>query len=474
MVRAVLWRVPGNFRILRVRSPTDIAGLTPDIDEKIEREKVRLAYGSWLTYADGAPIAVLVAVLMCGLFPAVGSASPATGLAFVSAAAIWAASSTMAFNYYQRNEARNPPGVWRVLLTAIWATHAMIWGSILFLFWDEGNVVNQAILCTLVLGVVVSYFFLLTMCMTVLLRTLVTMATVSMTAFLAHGDTLSQVFLVLYPLFMLILFNYGMKAARSYHVALQFRFQNEALASALARASQAKSSFLASMSHELRTPLNAIIGYSDLMRQRTFGPIAPARYATYVEDIHDSGQHLLRMINDLLDIAKIEAGKQQLLFEPVRLRDIAQDAMKLVEPQSERAHVCLSLNFSSDAVIDVDERAIKQVLVNLLSNAIKFTRPGGLVILFCKRLPDGRISFGVKDTGIGMTPDVMERVLLPFEQGSDAYTVEGRGTGLGLPICKKLVEAHYGQLRLESTPGVGSRIWAELPAERVLREANVA
>jgi signal transduction histidine kinase len=146
----------------------------------------------------------------------------------------------------------------------------------------------------------------------------------------------------------------------------------------------------------------------------------------------------------------------------------------LVEPQSERAHVCLSLNFSSDAVIDVDERAIKQVLVNLLSNAIKFTRPGGLVILFCKRLPDGRISFGVKDTGIGMTPDVMERVLLPFEQGSDAYTVEGRGTGLGLPICKKLVEAHKGQLRLESTPGVGSRIWAELPAERVLREANVA
>lgn len=457
-----------------MRSTADIAGLTPDIDEKIEREKVRLAFGSWLTYADGAPIAAVVVTLMCGLFPSVGSTSPAIGLAFLTAAAIWAASSTMAFQYYQRNETRHGPRYWRTVLTAIWASHATIWSTILFAFWDEGNVVNQAILCTLLLGVVVSYFFMLTMCMVVLLRALGTIALVSIPAFLLHGDTLSQVFLILYPLFMLILINYGIKAARSYHVALQFRFQNEALASALSRASHAKSSFLASMSHELRTPLNAIIGYSDLMRQRTFGPIAPARYATYVEDIHESGQHLLHMINDLLDIAKIEAGKQELLFEPVRLRDVAEDAMKLVEPQSERAHVCLSMNFSTDAVIDVDERAIKQVLVNLLSNAIKFTRPGGLVVVFCKRLPDGRISFGVKDTGIGMTSEVLERVILPFEQGSDAYTVEGRGTGLGLPICKKLIEAHHGHLRLESTPGVGSKIWAELPAERVLREASVA
>ncbi len=462
------------MRTRLVRPTTDIAGLTPDVDEKIEREKLRLAFGSWLTYADGAPIAIVTSILMCGLFPSVGSASPMAGLAFSSAAALWAASSAMTFQYYQRNESRHAPQFWRRVLTAIWCSHAVIWGSILFAFWDEGNAANQAILCTLVLGVVVSYFFMLTMCMGVLLRALGTTAVVSMASFVYHGDALSQVFLVLYPLFMLILFSYGMKAARSYHVALQFRFENEALASALARASQAKSSFLASMSHELRTPLNAIIGYSDLMRQRTFGPIAPARYGSYVDDIHDSGQHLLRMINDLLDIAKIEAGKQELLFEPVSLREVAQDAMKLVEPQSERAHVCLSMNFTTDAVIHADERAIKQVLVNLLSNAIKFTRPGGLVILFCKRLPDGRIAFGVKDTGIGMTSEVMERAILPFEQGSDAYTVEGRGTGLGLPICKMLVEAHHGQLRLESTPGVGSRIWAELPAERVLREANVA
>jgi two-component system cell cycle sensor histidine kinase PleC len=225
------------------------------------------------------------------------------------------------------------------------------------------------------------------------------------------------------------------------------------------------------MSHELRTPLNAIIGYTDLMRQRTFGPVTPHRYAAYVDDIHASGQHLLHMINDLLDIAKIEAGKHELVFEAVRLQDIAHDAMRLVEPQADRGSIGLAMNFALDAVIVADERAVKQILVNLLSNAIKFSRPGSEAVVFCRQSADGRLSLGVKDSGVGMTPEVLERVLLPFEQGSDAYTVEGRGTGLGLSICKQLVEAHGGRLHLESAPGIGSTIWAELPAERVVRQA---
>ncbi|MEQ1753665.1 MAG: HAMP domain-containing sensor histidine kinase [Micropepsaceae bacterium] len=457
-----------------VRASADTAVLTPQTVDKIDREKIRLAFGTWLTYVDGAPIALIISVLMCGLVPSVGSANPAAGFGFASAAIVWAAGSTMVFQFYQRQEALRSTWFWRQTLLGIWMSHAVIWGSMLFVFWDEGNAVNQAILCTLALGVIVSYFFVLTMCLQVLLPVLGTMAAVTTAAFIAHGDTLSQVFIVLFPLFSVIMINYGLKAANSYHVALRLRFENEALAAALSRASQAKSTFLASMSHELRTPLNAILGYSDLMRQRTFGAIAPARYATYIDDIHDSGSHLLRMINDLLDLAKIEAGKHEMLFEQICLGDVAREALRLVEPQSARAHVSVSLNLATDVVVSADARAIKQVLINLLSNAIKFTKPGGIAVLFCQRTADGRVVFGVRDTGIGMTPEVMSRVLMPYEQAGDVFTVEGRGTGLGLPICKTLVEAHQGQLRLESTPGVGTKVWVELPGVRVLREANAA
>jgi signal transduction histidine kinase len=210
------------------------------------------------------------------------------------------------------------------------------------------------------------------------------------------------------------------------------------------------------------------------MLQRTFGPIAPVRYGSYVQDIHDSGSHLLCMINDLLDLAKIEAGKQPMQFGPVRLRDIVDEALRLVEPQAGRGHVSVSVSLSADAVVNGDERAIKQILVNLLSNAIKFTNTGGLAVVFCQRAPQGRLAFGVKDTGVGMSAEVLSRAVQAFEQGGDVYTVEGRGTGLGLSICKSLAEAHQGTLKLESSPGIGSKVWMEFPAERILKDAAAA
>lgn len=452
----------------------DTSHLTAETSEKIERETVRLAFGHWLTYADGVPISLIVTFLMCGFFPEIGSASLEVGALFMLCVIAWTAGATLVFAFYTRAEARYSPGFWRGILTAIWCTHAILAGSMLFIFWDEANNVNHAILCTMILGVMVWYFFALTMCLKALVPALCSVALVSVTAFVIHGDTLSKVFSLLLPMFMWILLTYGMKASRSYATALRLRFENEELAEALSRANQAKSAFLASMSHELRTPLNAIIGYTDLMRQRTFGPVMPHRYAAYIDDIHASGQHLLQMINDLLDIAKIEAGKQELVFETVRLQEVAQTAMRLVEPQADSANIGLAMNFAGDALIHADERAIKQILVNLLSNAVKFSKPGSEALVFCRQAPDGRLSIGVRDSGVGMTPEVMERVLLPFEQGSDAYTVEGRGTGLGLPICKQLIEAHGGRLQMDSTPGVGSTIWAEFPPERIIREAVVA
>jgi len=452
----------------------DPTTLTAGTIAQIEREKIRLAYGSWVQYVDGAPFALALAILMCGALPEIGRTNIAIGATWVTVAFVWAAASSFAYRYYKEHEASRTPEFWRAQLAAIWMLHALLWGASIWVFWERSNTVNHAVLCMIALGVIVSYFFSLTMYFPILISALATLSLVQWSAFLYHGGPLSHVFMVAFPLFVGVLVNYGLKAARSYHTALQLRFKNEALVAAVMRANQAKSSFLASMSHELRTPLNAIIGYADLMRQRTFGPIAPARYATYIDDIHASGEHLLKMINDLLDLAKIEAGKRELLFVPVKLSDIAKEAIRFLEPQADRVHIGLLLDLKSNVVVEADERAVKQIVINLLSNAVKFSRPGGIAVVFCEVLDDGRVALGVKDTGVGMTHEMQMSAIKPFEQGSDAYTVEGRGTGLGLPICKGLIEAHQGQLKLESTPNVGSKIWVEFPAARTLRKAAAA
>jgi signal transduction histidine kinase len=440
----------------------------------IEREKIRLAFGSWVSYVDGTPFALLLLFLFCGTFPTLGSTSIVAGMIWLGFVLTWAIGSSLGYQYYKRNASLFEPSVWRIQLAATWITHAFIWAATLFVFWDHSNTINQAILCTIALGVIVSYFFNLTMYLPVMLSALGTLSVTQSLAFAYHGSPMAHVFLVIFPMFVCVLMNYGLKAARSYHVALQLRFENEALAAAVTRANQAKSSFLASMSHELRTPLNAIIGYSDLMRHQTFGPIAPTRYATYVEDIHTSGEHLLKMINDLLDLAKIEAGKRELDYTSVKLTDLVKEAIRFIEPQAQRAHIGILTDLKADAIVYADERSLKQILINLLSNAVKFSRPSGIAVVFSKQLPGGGIALGVKDTGIGMSSEMIVRALVPFEQGSDSYTVEGRGTGLGLPICKGLVEAHQGQIKLESTQGVGSKIWIELPAARVMRETAAA
>lgn len=441
-----------------------------DTVERIEREKLRLAFGTWVQYVDGIPFALGLTAIMCGLLPSVGATNVWIGVAWFAVALAWAATASLAFAHYGRREASCSPKFWRIWLAAIWMAHAAIWGASVWVFWQENNAVNQAILCTIALGVLVSYFFSLSMYFPVLVAALTTLAAAQWSAFIVYGGALSHVFMIAFPMFVGVLVNYGLGAARRYHVALQLRFENEALAAALARANQAKSDFLASMSHELRTPLNAVIGYSDLMRQRTFGPIAPARYAGYIDDIHSSGEHLLRMINDLLDLAKIEAGKRDLNFVPVNLGTIAAEAVKLVEPQAASANVGLLNDMKYDVFLKADARAVKQMIVNLLSNAVKYSRPGGIAVVFCEVLPGNRVACGVRDTGIGMSPEMLSKAVEPFAQAAtDAYTVEGRGTGLGLPIVKALMDAHQGDLRLESTLGIGSRVWLEFPAERLLR-----
>ncbi len=235
---------------------------------------------------------------------------------------------------------------------------------------------------------------------------------------------------------------------------------------------RAKSIFLANMSHELRTPLNAIIGFAELIRNQVLGPVSPVKYGEYVLHIHKSGEHLLSLINDILDLAKIEAGRRELDEREVNLDSVARHAMNFVRPQATVAQVHLRTDIAVEAAFWGDERGMKQMMANLLSNAVKYSRPNGEVCLFARQT-DAGIEVGVEDRGIGMSPEGIKIALEPFGQAATMKTVDGSGTGLGLAIVKALVEAHGGVFRLESALDKGTRAWAEFPPAR-LRRPNLA
>jgi signal transduction histidine kinase len=248
------------------------------------------------------------------------------------------------------------------------------------------------------------------------------------------------------------------------------RQQNEALTQArlhLSRASKAKSDFLANVSHELRTPLNAIIGFSDLMRSELFGPVGIPRYRGYVGDIHTSALHLLGLINDLLDLSKVEAGQLTLDDEKLSVGEAVDGVVRIVVAQAEAAGIDLDYDVGSDVpALYADPRRLRQILLNLLGNAIKFTPAGGRVRLFATRRADGGIRFDISDTGIGIAAGDMDRIVTPFSRGESTYVRGKEGTGLGLSVTKTLVECHDGRLTLESMVGVGTTVTVDFPAAR--------
>lgn len=232
-------------------------------------------------------------------------------------------------------------------------------------------------------------------------------------------------------------------------------------------ASLAKSQFLANMSHELRTPLNAILGFSEMITSRLFEK-EPERGIEYAGLINSSGKHLLTLINDILDLAKIEAGRWQLEEGEIDLHRLAEDALQLVTWRTRDTNAVLENAVDPGLdLIFADERAIKQIMVNLLSNAVKFTPENGRVSVFAQRIPGGGITFGVSDTGIGISPEDQQKVFDSFGQGKHDVAIADRGTGLGLAIVKGLAESHGGRVLLESQVGRGTRVTVHLPAARV-------
>ncbi|HXP77915.1 MAG TPA: HAMP domain-containing sensor histidine kinase [Stellaceae bacterium] len=240
-------------------------------------------------------------------------------------------------------------------------------------------------------------------------------------------------------------------------------------------ASRAKSEFLANMSHELRTPLNAIIGFAEVIERETFGPTGQ-RYREYAGDIHGSGRHLLQVINDILDLAKVEAG--QMLLHEARLDPalVMQGCVRLIKPRASKSNVRINTAFDPNLpVLLADEARLRQIGLNLLSNAVKFTKAGGRVSISTGLDRNGGIVIAVTDTGIGMTADEIAIALEPFQQVTSSLSRTNEGTGLGLPLTKTLVELHSGRLDIASVPGRGTTVTVTFPPSRSLvQPAEVA
>jgi PAS domain S-box-containing protein len=233
---------------------------------------------------------------------------------------------------------------------------------------------------------------------------------------------------------------------------------------------RAKSEFLASMSHELRTPLNAIIGFSEMISAEVWGPLGTERYREYAEDIHQSGRYLLALINDVLDLSKVEAGKFDLREEKVDIAELVGSCEHMVGERARGANIALTCEIEDGLpTLFADERLVRQMMLNLLSNAIKFTPTGGRVITTARRTAEGKLSLAVQDTGIGIAAENIAKVLEPFGQidSDQARLHQHESTGLGLPLSKRFVELHGGTLVVDSTVNQGTTVTALFPVQRL-------
>ncbi len=234
-------------------------------------------------------------------------------------------------------------------------------------------------------------------------------------------------------------------------------------------ANRSKSEFLAHMSHELRTPMNAVIGFTEMMSREVFGPVGSPKYREYIGDIAASGQHLLHVVNNILDLAKVEAGKWEMDDGDVNLRDLCESTLQLVRERARSAGVALSCDAAApEVVLRGDHRLLRQIIVNLLTNGIKFTERGGKVSLGWDRRPDGMLALVVADTGVGMTEEDCRRVMEPFGRGSAELARARHDTGLGLTLCRQFAKMHGGRLELASALGKGTVVSVVLPASRVI------
>ncbi len=374
-------------------------------------------------------------------------------------------------------------GLWRRHLTAAEFFYGMTWAVVSFVDLDPGNREAFFFLFALIMVVVaIRMIFALTVIPVIYAGTIPLTAALALRfvltddpflyalAAVAVGIHICLIYLVK-SLHFTVLAMLGYRAEKDALIAEleQARAVSEEARGRAEAASEAKSKFLATMSHELRTPLNAILGFSEVMKGEMLGPINNPAYKSYAADIHESGQHLLKLINEILDISRIEAGRYQLAEQPVNITATLQDCRRLLRLRSDGKGIRILTDFAPGLPkLWADERAVRQICLNIISNAIKFTPSGGTVLLRAGMTGAGEAYISVRDTGPGIPETEIEHVLTSFGQGSQAQDRAEGGTGLGLPIVRGLIALHGGDFELRSAVGVGTEVIVTFPRERVM------
>ncbi|HEY5239500.1 MAG TPA: HAMP domain-containing sensor histidine kinase, partial [Rhizomicrobium sp.] len=395
------------------------------------------------------------------------------------ALAVHVVTSSLAYFVYVRN--RNgiaDPKRLQWQLCRLQFVLSAAWGVTVWCMWIDGNALNNAFVSTAVVGLVWSMTMARAADLRVLMIAIITVVSFYWARLLSGHIETARILGLMTPMWLFYTTMMGRAAHRQINSMLDMRFRNEDMAHALTiardtalagrieaeSANASKTAFLATISHELRTPLNAILGFSDMIATEAMGPTVSPRYREYAGDIHESGAHLLSLINDLLDIAKIEAEKMEIDPQPLDALSELEVAQRLTAAKINAKDQKLTVSLAADApTLYADGRAVRRILLNLLSNAMKFSPEGGQISLCGRAAKEGGFLLVVEDNGVGIPADKLDRIFLPFSQVDNRFDRQAGGTGLGLALVKGLVELHGGRVWLESTLGKGTKVFVYFP-----------
>ena len=363
-----------------------------------------------------------------------------------------------------------------LLILQVWVSTS--WGAGVLVCWDEGNAVNNTFLALLVIAMIWALAITRSIHPALLAAGIAPLALMFWVRAIVGTGEAAQVFMVFTPVFAAYAWFMGASARDRVNEVLRSRFAIEDMARALEAArneavgksaeaeaaSASKSAFVANMSHELRTPLNAILGFAEIIECASMGPEVSTQYRSYARDIRESGAHLLSLINDMLDVAKIEAGRMELDRQNLEVRHAVDAAVRLAEHRAHARSQTIEVSIDPAARIYADERALKQILLNLLSNAVKFTPAGGAIVIRCAPGRHGAMRLVVEDSGPGIPADKINQLFEPFSRVDNRYDRAAGGTGLGLSLVRGLMALHGGTISLENKKsGSGLIASAEFP-----------
>ncbi|MCE9520926.1 MAG: HAMP domain-containing histidine kinase [Alphaproteobacteria bacterium] len=423
--------------------------------------------------------AALTIIPLGGDFPAFGVVELTVLLGVVGMHALNSALARVIY-LWARQESRSPSKVLAVLtMLQVWIS--VTWGAGVLACWVEGNAVNNTFLALLVIAMIWALALTRSVLRGLFAAGIVPLAAMFwLRAALGSGEA-AEVFLIFTPVFTAYAWFMGSSSRDRINELIRTRFALEDMArdldaarhhaeekSAEAEAASAsKSAFVANMSHELRTPLNSILGFAEIIEGQTVGPQVSEQYRSYATDIRESGAHLLNLINDMLDIAKIEAGRMEIDRQLVDAKAEVETAVRLIQSRSEAKGQTISVAVDERLPLFADERALKQILLNLLSNAVKFSPEGGTILVRGVCEISGAVRLSVEDSGPGIPDAKLKQLFKPFSQVDNRYDRNTGGTGLGLSLVRGLISLHAGRVWLENKPeGTGLKAILEFPPSR--------